>query len=168
MAAEKPKPQYSFSRLDLYERCPWAYKTVYLDKIPRAGNEARESGQLLHQSGGRLPGSADFSGPVHRLGLGPGRHSPGQPWPTPSRCGSAFIKPSSCLPAWKPPGWRTGWPSTASGALSNSTPKRPTSAWSSIFTSGKTAWVSSWTGRPTGRCPRPWPRTCNSAPMVGV
>jgi hypothetical protein len=42
------KPQYSFSRLDLYERCPWAYKTVYLDHIPRAKNEARETGQLLH------------------------------------------------------------------------------------------------------------------------
>ncbi|MFZ5451638.1 MAG: PD-(D/E)XK nuclease family protein [Thermodesulfobacteriota bacterium] len=42
------KPQYSFSRLDLYERCPWAYKTVYLDRIPRAKNEARETGQLLH------------------------------------------------------------------------------------------------------------------------
>jgi len=42
------KPHYSFSRLDLYERCPWAYKTVYLDCIPRAKNEARETGQLLH------------------------------------------------------------------------------------------------------------------------
>jgi len=42
------KPQYSFSRLDLYERCPWAYKTVYLDRIPRAKNEALETGQLLH------------------------------------------------------------------------------------------------------------------------
>jgi hypothetical protein len=42
------KPQYSFSRLDLYERCPWAYKTVYLDHIPRTKNEARETGQLLH------------------------------------------------------------------------------------------------------------------------
>ena len=42
------KPQYSFSRLDLYERCPWAYKTVHLDHIPRAKNEARETGQLLH------------------------------------------------------------------------------------------------------------------------
>jgi hypothetical protein len=42
------KSQYSFSRLDLYERCPWAYKTVYLDRIPRTKNEARETGQLLH------------------------------------------------------------------------------------------------------------------------
>jgi len=42
------RPQYSFSRLDLYDRCPWAYKTVYLDRIPRAKNEARETGQLLH------------------------------------------------------------------------------------------------------------------------
>lgn len=42
------KPQYSFSCLDLYERCPWAYKTVYLDRFPRAKNEARETGQLLH------------------------------------------------------------------------------------------------------------------------
>jgi CRISPR/Cas system-associated exonuclease Cas4 (RecB family) len=43
------KPQYSFSRLDLYQKCPWAYKSVYLEKIPRTGNEARETGQLLHQ-----------------------------------------------------------------------------------------------------------------------
>lgn len=42
------KPQYSFSRLDLYERCPWAYKTIYMAHIPRAKNEARETGQLLH------------------------------------------------------------------------------------------------------------------------
>lgn len=40
--------QYSFSRLDLYERCPWAYKTVYLDKIPRAQSEALAVGTRLH------------------------------------------------------------------------------------------------------------------------
>jgi len=44
----KKLKQYSFSRLDLYERCPWAYKTVYLDKLPRAGNEARTTGQIMH------------------------------------------------------------------------------------------------------------------------
>jgi CRISPR/Cas system-associated exonuclease Cas4 (RecB family) len=44
----KEKPKYSVSRLDLYERCPWAFKTVYLDKLPRAANEARATGQLLH------------------------------------------------------------------------------------------------------------------------
>ncbi|MBM4288973.1 MAG: PD-(D/E)XK nuclease family protein, partial [Deltaproteobacteria bacterium] len=42
------KRQYSYSRLDLYDRCPHAYKTVYLDGIPRARNEARERGQILH------------------------------------------------------------------------------------------------------------------------
>jgi len=44
----KEKPKYSVSRLNLYERCPWAFKTVYLDKIPRAADEARATGQLLH------------------------------------------------------------------------------------------------------------------------
>ena len=42
------KPQYSFSRLDLYEKCPHAFKTVYLDKIPRAKSEALEVGTRLH------------------------------------------------------------------------------------------------------------------------
>jgi hypothetical protein len=41
-------PQYSFSRLDLYEKCPHAFKTVYLDKIPRARSEALEVGTRLH------------------------------------------------------------------------------------------------------------------------
>jgi hypothetical protein len=41
-------PQYSFSRLDRYEKCPWAYKISYLDKNPRAWNEAREVGTRLH------------------------------------------------------------------------------------------------------------------------
>jgi CRISPR/Cas system-associated exonuclease Cas4 (RecB family) len=46
---EKRKPrQYSVSRLNLYDKCPWAYKTVYLDGIPRAADEARDRGQLLH------------------------------------------------------------------------------------------------------------------------
>ncbi|MBM4275382.1 MAG: PD-(D/E)XK nuclease family protein [Deltaproteobacteria bacterium] len=42
------KRQYSYSRLDLYDRCPHAYKTVYLDGIPRARHKARERGQILH------------------------------------------------------------------------------------------------------------------------
>jgi len=41
--------QYSFSRLDLYERCPWAFKTVYRDKIPRAKSEALQTGTVMHQ-----------------------------------------------------------------------------------------------------------------------
>jgi hypothetical protein len=48
MKKNKEKPKYSVSRLDLYERCPWAFKTVYLDKLPRAANEGRATGQLLH------------------------------------------------------------------------------------------------------------------------
>lgn len=42
-------PQYSFSRLDLYDRCPWAFKTVYRDKIPRAKSEALQTGTVMHQ-----------------------------------------------------------------------------------------------------------------------
>lgn len=44
---EKRNPrQYSVSRLNLYDKCPWAYKTVYLDGVPRAADEARETGQI--------------------------------------------------------------------------------------------------------------------------
>jgi len=43
------KQQYSFSRLDLYDRCPWAFKTVYRDKIPRAQSEALQTGTFMHQ-----------------------------------------------------------------------------------------------------------------------
>jgi hypothetical protein len=42
------KPQYSFSRIDIYSRCPWAYRTIYLDKIPRAKSDALEIGTTLH------------------------------------------------------------------------------------------------------------------------
>jgi CRISPR/Cas system-associated exonuclease Cas4 (RecB family) len=45
----KRKRQYSVSRLNLYDRCPWAFKTVYLDSIPRAADEARETGTVLHR-----------------------------------------------------------------------------------------------------------------------
>jgi len=44
----KKLKQYSFSRLDLYERCPWAYKKVHLDGIPRASNEAMVTGKTVH------------------------------------------------------------------------------------------------------------------------
>jgi len=44
----KKTKQYSFSRLDLYEKCPWAYKKVILDGIPRASNEAMVTGKMLH------------------------------------------------------------------------------------------------------------------------
>jgi len=44
----KKVKQYSFSRLDLYERCPWAYKKVILDEVPRVSNEAMVTGKVLH------------------------------------------------------------------------------------------------------------------------
>ena len=40
--------QYSFSRLDLYDKCPWAYKKIILDGVPRASNEAMATGKMLH------------------------------------------------------------------------------------------------------------------------
>ena len=43
------KTQYSYSRLNTYSQCPWAYKTIYLDKIPRTKTEAMEVGTLLHR-----------------------------------------------------------------------------------------------------------------------
>jgi len=44
----KKTTQYSFSRLDMYEKCPWAYKKVILDGIPRASNEAMVTGKTVH------------------------------------------------------------------------------------------------------------------------
>ena len=64
--------QCSFSRLNLYKRCLWAYKTDHIDKIPRAQSEALQIGTVMHQLVadylGRLIASA------HRLGMGPGRY----------------------------------------------------------------------------------------------
>ena len=39
---------YSYSRINLYERCPWAYKATYLDKVPREEDETRDTGLELH------------------------------------------------------------------------------------------------------------------------
>ena len=44
----KKKKQYSFSRLDLYDKCPWAYKKIVLDGVPRVSNEAMVTGKVLH------------------------------------------------------------------------------------------------------------------------
>lgn len=41
--------QYSYSRLDLYDRCPWAYKLTHLDQIPREENPPQKLGKELHQ-----------------------------------------------------------------------------------------------------------------------
>ena len=32
----KKPPLYSFSRLDLFGRCPFAFQKIYVEKIPRA------------------------------------------------------------------------------------------------------------------------------------
>ncbi len=47
MSAKK-LTQYSFSRLDLYEKCPWAFKKVILEGVPRVSNEAMTTGKMLH------------------------------------------------------------------------------------------------------------------------
>ncbi|MFZ5451287.1 MAG: PD-(D/E)XK nuclease family protein [Thermodesulfobacteriota bacterium] len=44
----KKTTQYSFSRLDLYEKCPWAYKKVILEGVPRVSNEAMVTGKTVH------------------------------------------------------------------------------------------------------------------------
>ncbi|MDD5641252.1 MAG: PD-(D/E)XK nuclease family protein [Syntrophales bacterium] len=44
----KKMKQYSFSRLDLYDKCPWAYKKVVLDGVLRVSNEAMVTGKVLH------------------------------------------------------------------------------------------------------------------------
>lgn len=44
------KPSYSFSRLERFEACPWAYKKTFLDKVPRVENEALITGRTLHDT----------------------------------------------------------------------------------------------------------------------
>ena len=44
----KKLSQYSFSRLDLYEKCPWAYKKVIQEGLPRISNEAMVTGKTVH------------------------------------------------------------------------------------------------------------------------
>ena len=39
---------YSYSRLELYDSCPWAYKKVHVDGIKRPTNEALETGKTVH------------------------------------------------------------------------------------------------------------------------
>lgn len=46
--AKKPA-SYSFSRLDLFGRCPLAYKKIYLDKIPRGTSDALITGSTVHE-----------------------------------------------------------------------------------------------------------------------
>jgi hypothetical protein len=48
MMPPKKIKQYSFSRLDLYDKCPWAYKKIILDGVPRASNHAMVTGKMLH------------------------------------------------------------------------------------------------------------------------
>ncbi len=40
---------YSYSRIDLYEKCPWAYKLAYLEGVPRASSEALQIGKITHE-----------------------------------------------------------------------------------------------------------------------
>src|SRR5574340_1116006 len=42
------KPTYSFSKLETDEKCPWAYKKIYLDRVPRAETEPLVIGKTLH------------------------------------------------------------------------------------------------------------------------
>jgi CRISPR/Cas system-associated exonuclease Cas4 (RecB family) len=44
----KKLSQYSFSRLDLYDKCPWAYKKVIQEGLPRISNEAMVTGKTVH------------------------------------------------------------------------------------------------------------------------
>jgi hypothetical protein len=42
------KPSYSFSKLETAEKCPWAYRKVYLERLPRAETEPLVIGKILH------------------------------------------------------------------------------------------------------------------------
>ncbi len=41
-------PSYSYSAIDLYESCPWAYRKVRIDGIKRTPSEAGEIGKTVH------------------------------------------------------------------------------------------------------------------------
>jgi len=49
MTTPKKPPGYSFSALDLFDSCPWAYKLVRIDRIPRAESEALVTGSTVHR-----------------------------------------------------------------------------------------------------------------------
>ncbi|MFA5111197.1 MAG: PD-(D/E)XK nuclease family protein [Desulfobaccales bacterium] len=49
MANPKKPPGYSFSALELFDSCPWAYKLVRLEKIPRGESEALVTGSTVHK-----------------------------------------------------------------------------------------------------------------------
>jgi hypothetical protein len=49
MATPKKPPGYSFSALDLFDHCPWAYKLVRLDRIPRGESEPLIIGATIHR-----------------------------------------------------------------------------------------------------------------------
>jgi hypothetical protein len=42
------KPSYSFSKLETAEKCPWAYRKTYLERLPRAETEPLVIGKMLH------------------------------------------------------------------------------------------------------------------------
>ncbi|MFA6269976.1 MAG: PD-(D/E)XK nuclease family protein [Candidatus Paceibacterota bacterium] len=41
-------PSYSYSAVDLYESCPWAYRKVRIERIKRTPSEAGETGRTVH------------------------------------------------------------------------------------------------------------------------
>ena len=45
----KKPAAYSFSRLDLFGRCPFAFQKIYLEKIPRAESEPLKIGSMVHK-----------------------------------------------------------------------------------------------------------------------
>ena len=43
------KPNYSYSALELFNSCPWAYKVVRIDHIPRSESEPLIIGKTIHR-----------------------------------------------------------------------------------------------------------------------
>ena len=127
MSAKKVT-QYSFSRLDLYDRCPWAYKKVILDGVPRVSNEAMITGQMLHALIAdylmRLTSLKQQTDWEWAEEATPKEASPDvlQVW---QRFYNSFVLP----PPWKSMGWSTSWPLTATGNPVSSSQPRPISAW---------------------------------------
>lgn len=40
---------YSYSSLELYDKCPWAFRKVYLEGVPRQSSESLEIGRSVHE-----------------------------------------------------------------------------------------------------------------------
>jgi hypothetical protein len=109
------KPSYSFSKLETAEKCPWAYKKIYIERLPRSETEPLVIGKMLHgltaQYLDRLIGSQLQTDWAYAEGLTP-KEAPADVFDVWPRFFNSFILPSMEAPGvelklaftrnWKP------------------------------------------------------------------